>query len=107
MSCLGVKPYFDSTYGLSYGRKITHRLSLDLGARLLEANYTIGNLSSCSRDDLDYVLSAGLRFAISANYAVSLGYLANLGRNAQDNIVNPQNRDFNSQEVSLGFQFKF
>lgn len=107
VSCLGVKPYFDSTYGLSYGRKITPRLSLDLGARLLEADYTIGNLSTCSRDDLDYVLSAGLHFAVSANCAVGLGYLANLGRNAQDNIVNPQYRDFNSQEVSLGVQLKF
>jgi len=107
VSCLGVKPYFDSTYGLSYGRKITDRLRLDLGARLLEANYTIGNLSTCSRDDLDYILSAGLHFALSANCAAAFGYSANLGRNAQDNIVNPQNRDFNSQEVSLGFQFKF
>jgi len=107
VSCLGVKPYFDSSYGLSYGRKITEQFSLDLGARLLEADYTMGNLTSCARDDLDYVLSAGLHYAFSANVAADLGYAANLGRNAQENIANPGNRDFNSQEFSLGVQFKF
>jgi hypothetical protein len=106
VSCLGVKPYFDSSYGLSYSRKITDRLSLDAGARLLEADYTVGNLASCQRDDLDYVLSAGLHYSFCAHFAADLGYSASLGRNAQDNIVNPQNRDFNSQEVSLGVQFK-
>jgi len=107
VSCLGVKPYFDSSYGLSYGRKITDRLSLDAGARLLEADYTAGNLASCQRDDLDYVLCAGLHYSFSAHLAADLGYSASLGRNAQDNIVNPQNRDFNSQEVSVGVQCKF
>jgi opacity protein-like surface antigen len=107
VSCLGIKPYFDSSYGLSYGRKITDRLSLDVGARLLEADYTVGNLGSCLRDDLDYVLSAGLRFAFSAHVAADLGYSANLGRNAQDNIVNPENRDFKSQEITMGVQVKF
>jgi len=107
VSCLGKVPYFDSSYGLSYGRKITDRLSLDLGTRLLEADYTMGNLSTCRRDDLDYILSAGLHYAFSANIAAELGYLANLGRNALDNIANPQNRDFNSQEVSLDVQFRF
>jgi opacity protein-like surface antigen len=107
VSCLGVKPYFDSSYGLSYGRKITDRLSLDLGARLLGADYTVGNLASCKRNDLDYILSAGLHFAISANLAADLSYAANLGRNGQGDIANPQNREFNSQDVSLGVQCKF
>lgn len=107
VSCLGVKPYFDSSYGLNYGRKITDRLGLDLGARLAQADYTVGNLTSCARDDLDYVLSADLRCALGANVAADLGYAANLGRNAQEDVANPQNREFNSQEVSLGVQFKF
>jgi hypothetical protein len=107
VSCLGEKPYFDSSYGLGYGRKITDRLGLDLGARLLEADYTVGNLSTCARDDLDYILCAGLHYSFSANVAATLGYSASLGRNAQDNVVNPENRDFNSQEVSLGVQCKF
>jgi hypothetical protein len=107
VSCLGVKPYFDSSYGLSYSRKITDRLGVDVGARLLEADYTLGDLESCQRDDLDYILSAGLHYSFSANVAATLGYSASLGRNAQDNITNPENRDFNSQEVSLGVQCKF
>jgi hypothetical protein len=107
VSCLGVKPYFDSSYSLTYGRKITDRLRLDLGARLLEADYTVGNLSTCARDDLDYILSAGLHFAFNAHFSTDLAYSAALGRNAQDDIVNSQNRDFNSQEVSLDVQAKF
>jgi opacity protein-like surface antigen len=107
VSCLGVKPYFDSSYGLSYGRKITDRFSLDAGARLLDADYTSGNLASCLRNDLDYVLSVGLHYAFGAHVAADLGYSANLGRNAQDHIANPENRDFDSQEISMGVQFKF
>jgi len=107
VSCLGEKPYFDSSYGLNYGRKITGRLSLDLGARLLDADYTVGNLSTCARDDVDYVLTAGLHYAFNAHLAADLGYAASLGRNAQDNVTDSRNRDFNSQEVSLGVQFKF
>jgi hypothetical protein len=107
VSCLGEKPYFDSSYALGYGRKITDRLRLDLGARLLEADYTVGNLSACARDDLEYIFSAGLHFAFTAHFAADFAYSAALGRNAQDYIVNSQNRDFNSQEVSLAFQARF
>lgn len=107
VSCLGVKPYFDSSYGLTYSRKITGSLTFDTSARLLDADYTVGNLASCKRDDIDYVLGAGLRYAFTANLAADLGYLANLGRNAQDNISNSQTRDFDSQDVSLDVQFKF
>ncbi len=107
VSCLGVKPYFDSSYGLSYARKFTDRFSLDVGARLLEADYTVGNLGSCVRDDVDYVPSAGLHYAFSAHVAADLGYSANLGRNAQDGIANPANRDFDSQEISMGVQIRF
>jgi len=105
VSCLGVKPYADSSYGLCYGRKITDRLSLDLGARLLEADYN-NAISDGARDDLDYILSAGLHYAFSANIAADLCYSANLGRNAQDNICSSYTRDFDSQEVTLAFQFK-
>jgi opacity protein-like surface antigen len=106
VSCLGVKPYFDSSYGVSYSRKITDRLGLDLGSRLLDADYTVGNLASCARNDLDYVLSVDLHYAISSNMAVNAGYSADLGRNSQENVVNSQTRDFDSQVISLGVQFK-
>lgn len=105
VSCLGVKPYADSSYGLTYNRKITDRLGLDIGARLLEADYNAA-LADGARDDLDYILSAGLHYAFSANIAADLGYSANWGRNAQDNISNSYERDFDAQDISLGIQFK-
>jgi hypothetical protein len=93
VSCLGVKPYFDSSYALTYGRKLTERLSLEAGAKVLDADYTVGNLASCKRNDLEYVVSAGLHFVLSAHFAA-------------DNISNTQTRDFNDNVVSLGMQFK-
>jgi opacity protein-like surface antigen len=105
VSCLGKVPYFDSSYDLSYRRKITDRLSFDAGARLLEADYTEANLTACQRNDYDYVLVTGLHYAFSANLAADLGYQADLGRNSLD-IPNSSTRNFDSQLISLGFQFK-
>jgi hypothetical protein len=107
VSCLGIKPYFDSSYALSYRHKCGDRLSLDFGARLLDADYTVGNLASCRRNDLDYVLSAAVNYSFTSHLLGSLTYLANLGRNGEDQVVNSQTRDFDSQEASLGMQFKF
>jgi hypothetical protein len=38
---------------------------------------------------------------------VNAGYVLVLGRNAQDDVVNPQYREFDEQVVSLGATFKF
>jgi len=38
---------------------------------------------------------------------VSASYAADLGRNAEDNVVKPQDREFNRNVVSLGFVLKF
>jgi opacity protein-like surface antigen len=109
VSSCGKVPYFDSSYALCYDRKITDRLSVEVGPRLLEADYNSGNLSSSSskRDDLDYILSVGLHYVFSANIAADLSYSASLGRNAEANIANSQTRDFDAQDVSLGVQFKY
>ncbi len=107
VSSVGKVPYFDSTYDLSYHRKLTDKLGLDLGGRLLTANYNSGNLPACKRDDWQYTLSAALGYAFNPHASVNLAYVLNLGRNAQDNIVNPQTRDYDQQVVSLAALFKF
>lgn len=107
VSCLGKVPYFDSSYDLSYSRKLTSQLSLDLGGKVLSADYTSGNLSTCRRDDWDFALSAGAKFAFNRHFSASLSYSADLGRNELDGVANPGTRDFDRQLVSLAAQFKF
>lgn len=107
VSSVGKVPYFDSTYDLSYHRKLTDKLGLDLGGRLLTADYNSGNLAACKRNDWQYTVSAGLGYALNAHASVNLAYALDLGRNAQDGIVNPDTRDFDHQLVSLAALFKF
>jgi len=108
VSCLGKVPYFDSYYDLSYNRKLTAQLALDLGARLATADYTVGNLApSDHRNDWQYTLGAGLGYAVNANLSLNAAYTMDLGRNAQDNITNPQTREFDHHLLTLGAKYGF
>jgi hypothetical protein len=107
LSTLGKVPYFDSTYDLSYHRKLTSKLGFDLGGRILNWDYTSGNLTTCRRNDIEYTVSAGLAYAVNSHVSVNGGCNFNWGRNLQDGIQNPQNREFDEQLFSLGAQFKF
>jgi len=106
VSSIGKVPYFDSLYDLGYRHKFGRQLALDLGGRIQAADYTSGNLASSHRDDWQFSVSAGLSYSFTANLSASLGYGLDLGRNAQDHIVNPQNREFDRHLVSLGATFK-
>jgi len=107
VSSTGKVPYFDSTYDLSYHRKVTEKLGLDLGARILSSDYNSGNLPTCKRDDIQYTFSLGLGYAISSHCSVSASYATDLGRNAEDNVTKPGNREFIRNVISLGAVFKF
>lgn len=107
VSSVGKVPYFDSTYDLNYHRKLMDQLRLDLGGRLLTADYTMGNLPACHRDDWQYTVSVGLDYAMNSHVNFDVSYALDLGRNAQDNITNPETRDYNHQLVSLGTIIKF
>lgn len=107
VSCLGKIPYFDSSYGLTYHRRVTNKLSLDCGAKLLEADYTLGNIATSVRDDLDYVFTAGLRYSFTPHVAADLGYQGDFGRNAEAGIANSATRDFDRDLISLDCQVTF
>jgi len=66
-----------------------------------------GNQTSSARNDLQYTVSAGLRYAFTSNLSAEVTYALNLGRNAQDGVTNPQYREFDENLVSLGAVFKF
>ena len=107
LSTLGKVPYFDSTYDLSYHRKLTNKLGFDLGGRILNWDYTSGNLSTCRRNDIEYTASAGLAYAVNSHVSLNAACNFDWGRNLQDGIENPQNREFDHHLFSLGAQFKF
>jgi len=107
VSQLGNIPYFDSMYELSYRRKLSDRLTLDLGGSVLSSDYTSGNLPSSQRDDYQYTVSAGLGYSFNAHVSAKLTYTFNAGRNAQDGVVAPQTREFDQNVISIAALFTF
>lgn len=107
VSSLGKVPYYDNIIDLGYRRAVTSRLTADLGARLWTADYNSGNLPACRRDDWQYTVLAGLTYNFNTHLTANLNYALNLGRNAQDNVANPQTREFNQNLVSFGMLLKF
>jgi hypothetical protein len=107
VSSTGKIPYFESCYDLSYHRKLTQELGLDLGGRLLSSDYNSGNLPMCKRDDWQYTVSAGVGYAFNPHLNVNLAYSLDLGRNEEAGVVNAPTREYNHQLVSLGAQYKF
>ncbi len=119
VSGTGMVPTFESTYDLNYRRKFNDKLSGNLGLRLLGADYTSGLSYSAGkstpttaptnlRNDLQYTVSAGLRYAFNAHFSADFSYSYDLGRNAVDGLSTPSYyREFDHQLVSVGVQAKF
>ena len=107
VSSIGKVPYFDSTYDLSYHRKLTDKLGWDLGGKILSSDYRSGNLANCYRDDSEYSISTGLAYAFNDHCNVSLTYSFDMGQNDLDDITNPDTRAFDRQLVSIGAALKF
>lgn len=99
--------YFDSTYDLTYHRKLTKDVALDLGGRLLTADYNSGNLATCSRDDWEYSVSAGASYTLNSHITFAASYSLDLGRNNQSGVIDPSTREFNHQLISIGTTLKF
>ena len=100
-------PYYDSTFDLSYHRKLTDKLGLDLGGKILSSDYTVGHLAACHRNDWIYSVSAGVGYAVNAQVNVNLAYTLELGRNGADNVANEQVREYERDLLTLGLLVKF
>ena len=105
VSCLGKVPYTDSFCDLSYRHKITSKLSLQAGARAANANYHPAAL----RNDWDYTLSVGLRYAFTAQLSGDISYAYDWGRNHEDGLTDiaVYNREFERQLISVGTKWQF
>ncbi len=116
----GLVPYYDSTFALNYHWNATRKLGLDLGGRILEADFTGGNengrqvagQTTSLRDDRQYSILAGANYAFTAHWRASLSYSYDLGANVLGNLpaalsATSQYRDFSHQLVSVGLQCSF
>jgi hypothetical protein len=106
VSSLGKVPYYDRLFDLVYHRAVTTRLSVDLGGRAWSADYSSGNLPTCTRDDWQYTVLAGATYAFSTHLSANFAYSLDLGRNGQEGIANPQTREYNRNLFLLSLVLK-
>jgi predicted porin len=114
VSSTGLVPYYDSSYGLTYHVNLTKQLGLDLGARYLEANYTLGNDVAGSapslRDDKEYEGSAGLNYLIVPHLTASVAYVYDKGANGLNGLaanLDAPYRDFEHGVITFGVKYAF
>jgi len=114
VSSTGLVPYDDIAYSLVYHLNVTKKLGLDLGAKYLEANYTLGNDLAGSapslRDDLDYQGSVGLSYALARHLTGTVGYAYDKGLNGLTSLpanYQPNYRDFEHAVASVGLKYSF
>jgi hypothetical protein len=120
VSSVGLVPYFDSTFALNYHWNATKKLGLDLGGKILEADFTGGNengqqvasQTASLRDDRQYSILAGASYAFTPRLNASVNYSYDLGANVLGNLpaalsATSQYRDFSHQYVAVGAQYKF
>jgi hypothetical protein len=110
----GLVPYIDSTYTLAYHWNITKQFGLDLAAKYLEANYSLGNDTAGSapslRNDVDEGVSGGLSYAVTKQIVLSVAYSYDKGLDDQDGLpatLFPAYREFTHSLTTFGVQFKF
>ena len=110
----GLAPYIDTTCTLTYHWSATKQLGIDLGAKMLEANYTMGNDVAGSapslRDDLDYGAVATLAYAITPHFSASLAYNYDKGKDGLNNLpasLQSAYREFSHNVFTFGAQYKF
>lgn len=115
VSSTGRAPYFDSSFDLNYRRKLTSKLTLDLGAKFAESDYTSGldatrlprTKAPNPRDDSQTTFSGGLAYAFNPYASVNIAYAFDAGRNLQKGIANDSTREFEHNLVTVGANFKF
>ena len=114
VSSTGLVPYEDISYALAYHWSATPEIGLDLGAKYLEANYTLGNDVAGSapdlRDDIDYNLSVGVTYNITKNLIASVTYNYDKGQNGLTSLAakyEPFYRELTHDVTSVGLTYKF
>ncbi len=114
VSSTGLVPYEEHTYSLVYRLKVTKKLGLELGAKVFEHNYTLGNDVAGSapslRRDFDYEALGSITYAVTPHLIASVGYNLDDGQNGLSSLpakYAPSYRDFEEGVFSVGLQYRF
>ena len=108
VSSTGKVPYYEGSQELAYRRKLTPKLTLDLSAKYGFSDYNVGNAVPASRRfDKIYSGTLAVGYVVNMHLSCSIGYALDLGRNAEDNIPNPQYREFDHHVISVSAVYKF
>ena len=96
---------------MTYARKLTDKLSLTLGAKACESDYTAAYISTGKRDDWMVSLSNSLRYTFDEHWSADLSYGYDRGLNDYGQLALSQvpdnKRQFVHNLVSVGVQWKF
>lgn len=109
----GLVPYYDMAYILNYHWNATHHWGLDLGGKILNADFSSGNDTTgtepSKRNDIEYSVAFGVTYSFTQNFNINVAENYNIGRNLENLPPNlaPAYRNFNQNVVSLGLQYKF
>jgi hypothetical protein len=114
VSSTGLVPYEEYTYSLVYHWSATKQLGFDVGAKLFEHNYTLGNDTAGTapslRLDYDYEGLGGITYSITPHVIFSLTYNYDEGRNGLSSLAAkfaPSYRDFEEGVFTAGLQYRF
>jgi hypothetical protein len=87
--------------------KFTDKLGFDLGGKIVDWDFSSGNLATGQRNDRRYTVSSGLTYTVNAHSSINLAGSLDWGRNDKNGVTNPQPREFDRQLIPLGTQWKF
>jgi len=114
VSSTGLVPYEEYTYSLLYHWSATKQLGFDVGAKLFQHNYTLGDDLAGSapslRDDFDYEGLGGVTYAITPHLIASVTYNYDDGRNGLSTLpakYAPSYRHFEEGVFAAGLQYRF
>jgi len=114
LSSTGLVPYDDISYSLVYHWKTTKSLGLDLGAKYLNTNYTLGDDYAGSapslRNDVEYEGSIGISYTIVPHLVATISDTYDKGLNGLTTLAAtyaPAYRDFEHQVAGLRLQYSF
>jgi len=114
VSSTGLVPYEDISGTLAYHWNATRQVGVDLGAKYSEANYSLGNDTAGSapslRDDVDKNGSAGVSYAVTRQFILSVTYNYDYGFNNLGSLpasLFPGYRSLTHNVVALGAQYRF
>jgi hypothetical protein len=114
VSSTGLVPYEDTTVGITYHVALDPQWGLDIGARYLDANYTLGNDYAGSapdlRDDGDFGGNVALTYSLTKQFSVGLAFNYDKGENLLNNLAAKYfggYRNFSHSVTALNIAYKF